>query len=34
MIINKKMANVQFFFFLNPILKNINEKAENTLNFI
>ena len=33
MIINKKIANV-IFFFLNPILKYINEKVENTLNFI
>ena len=34
MIINKKIANVNFFFLLNPILKYINEKVENTLNFI
>ena len=34
MIINKKIANVIFFFLLNPILKYTNEKVENTLNFI
>ena len=30
MIINKKIANVQYF-LLNPILKYINEKVENIL---